>query len=144
MALCHVHQFRKVPRVVDDAAKQTQAGNDWAARGWSHSLVWMTPKLAIIITAFASVPLRTVVWTIALLWMGLACLLNSRRCGRVHCRYTGPYYLLLTIPVLLIGLNLVPSGNYAWFLLGALSVFGGFLITWATEAAWGRYESSRG
>jgi len=27
--------------------------------------------------------------------MGTACILNARRCGRTHCRYTGPYYLAM-------------------------------------------------
>jgi Ca2+/Na+ antiporter len=42
------------------------------------------------------------VWIIALIWMGSACILNARRCGRTHCRYTGPYYLVMIVPVLLL------------------------------------------
>jgi len=26
----------------------------------------------------------------AIAWMGSVCIMNSRRCGRVHCRFTGP------------------------------------------------------
>lgn len=128
-----------MPAVVEKDI-QDQAGRDWAAGSWSLPLVWLTPKLAIIIGAFAPVPVRTAVWVAALAWMGTACIINSRRCGRVHCRYTGPYYLLLIIPVLLFGLGVLQPGIYAWYILGALSIFGVFVITWATETAWGRYE----
>ena len=88
-------------------------------------------------------PLRTVVWIAALAWMGSACIMNWRRCARVHCRYTGPFYLVLIVPVLLFGAGVFESGAYTWITLGGLSVFGGHLITWVTESAWGRYESSR-
>ena len=85
-------------------------------------------------------PVRASVWVLALAWMGFACILNSRWCGRVHCRYTGPYYLALTIPVLLLGTGLYQPEAYAWIILGVLSVFGGYLITWVSEAVWGRYR----
>ena len=120
------------------------SGGDWAAGVWSYLPAWLVPKVAIVATAFASVPVRTGVWIAALIWMGLACILNARRCGRVHCRYTGPYYLALTVPVLLGGLGKLPPGATTWFILGGLSVFGGLLIAWATEAAWGRYEKRKG
>ena len=35
---------------------------------------------------FVPIPIRTVIWTAALLWMGVACILNGKRCGRTHCR----------------------------------------------------------
>jgi hypothetical protein len=49
--------------------------------------------------------MRAAVWTAALLWMGTACILNSRRCGRTHCRYTGPYYVAMIAPVITAGLR---------------------------------------
>ena len=74
-------------------------------------------------------------------WMGGACLINARRCGRTHCRFTGPYYLILIVPVLAHGFNVVSLGSYGWWFLGAAILLGGQLITWATEARWGRYSS---
>ena len=60
-------------------------------------------------TLFVSVPLRAVVWTVALVWMGAACILNARRCGRTHCRYTGPYYLAMIAPVVLLAVGIVAA-----------------------------------
>ena len=119
--------------------------DDWVADARLHLLVWGAPKLAIVLAAFAPVPLRTAVWSAALAWMGIACLLNARRCGRVHCRYSGPFYLALILPVLLFGTSLIEAGSLPgylpWLMLGGLGLFGGTVITRATERAGGRYRA---
>jgi len=86
------------------------------------------------------VPARTAIWTIALVWKGTACLLNARRCGRTHCRYTGPFYLVMILPVLALGSGMVSSGSYGWVALGAVVILGSKVIWWATERAWGRFS----
>ena len=89
---------------------------------------------------FLPVPIRVVVWIVALIWMGTACILNARRCKRTHCRYTGPYYLAMTAPVVALGLGIVSAGIYAWVVLGVLILAGSKLIWWATERAWGKFS----
>ena len=83
---------------------------------------------------------RTVVWTIALAWTGAACLVNVARCGRTHCRYTGPFYLVLILPALIAGWADAPMP--VWIALAALILIGGKVIWWASERAWGRYEEA--
>lgn len=89
---------------------------------------------------FLDVGFRTVIWTIALGWMGAACLLNARRCGRTHCWYTGPFYLFMILPVLTVGSGIVQVGPYGWFLLAAVIILGSKIIWWLTERAWGRFS----
>ncbi len=96
--------------------------------------------VAIAAGLFVDVTWRSVIWTIALAWMGTACLLNARRCGRTHCRFTGPFYLILILPVLAAGLGLVSVGPYGWVLLAVAIVAGGKIIWWATERAWGKFS----
>ena len=72
--------------------------------------------------------------------MGTACILNARRCGRTHCRYTGPYYLAMSAPVLALGSGLVVADIYAWLVLAAVILLGSKLLWWATEHAWGKYS----
>ena len=67
---------------------------------------------------------------------GAACILNSRRCGRTRCRYTGPYYLAMIVPVMLAGTGIVPLSLYAWIALGAVALGGSALIWFVTERAW--------
>jgi len=50
--------------------------------------------------------------------MGGACIWNHRRCGRVHCRYTGPVLLAVILPVSGHGTGLVPLGPDGWRWLG--------------------------
>jgi hypothetical protein len=115
-----------------------QTSRDWLAHTSSSLIAWWIPHAALLASLFAPVPIRTVVWIAALIWMGAACLANSRRCGRIHCRYTGPYYLAMIGPVVVI--SLIASGIYEWIVLGVVIVSGDKLIWWATERAWGKFS----
>jgi hypothetical protein len=66
---------------------------DWLADPRVNAVAWWLPVGAIIASLLAPLPFHIGTWTVALAWMGTACILNLRRCGRTHCRYTGPYYL---------------------------------------------------
>lgn len=113
---------------------------DWVAGPGSFSLAWGIPVAAILAGSFLDPPVRAALWSAALAWMGVACLLNARRCGRTHCRYTGPFYLAMIVPVLALGAGLAPFGAAGWIAVGALILVGGKLIWWASERAFGRYS----
>jgi hypothetical protein len=115
-----------------------RAANDWLANVGAYALAWGLPQFAIVATLILPVPARTTIWIAALAWMGAACLLNARRCGRTHCRFTGPYYLAMIAPVLVLGL--VAVGFYGWLVLAALILLGSKLIWWATERGFGKYS----
>jgi hypothetical protein len=119
-----------------------QRSNDWLSNAYINLAAWWLPKGAIIAALFAAAPLRAVVWTVALLWMGIACILNARRCGRTHCRYTGPYYLAMILPVLVLAFGLISASIYSWLALALLIVGGGRVIWWTTEQLWGRYSNA--
>jgi hypothetical protein len=72
-----------------------QSSRDWLSSPRTSASAWWIPKGVIVAALFIPPLPRTGVWIIALIWMGTACILNSRRCGRTHCRYTGPYYLVM-------------------------------------------------
>jgi hypothetical protein len=114
--------------------------HDWVGRVRSRVLAWRIPKIAIIGGLLAPVTVRTGIWMVALAFMGSACILNARRCGRTHCRYTGPYYLAMIVPVAWLGFGAVAADIYAWLLLACVILVGGRLIWWATERAWGKYS----
>ena len=118
----------------------TQSSADWIGGIRTYGLAWGLPLCALIVGLLVDVSARTVIWVIALAWMGIACILNARRCGRTHCRFTGPYYLAMIIPVLALGSGIVSFGLYAWLTLAALIIFGSKIISWATERAWGKFS----
>ncbi len=110
-----------------------QDRTDWVGSIGSYLLAWGLPSLLIVAGFFTDAQTRTILWTGALAWKGSACVLDARRCGRTHCRFTGPFYLVLIVPVLLHGYGVLPFGAYGWWVLGAIILLGGKLIWWATE-----------
>jgi hypothetical protein len=113
---------------------------DWLRKPRSSLVAWWIPQAALVAALFIPAPARAAVWIIALLWMGSACILNARRCGRTHCRYTGPYYLAMIVPVVLLAEGLFSVGFYGWLTLAVVILAGGKIIWWASERAWGTFS----
>jgi hypothetical protein len=103
-------------------------------------LAWWLPIGAMLLAVPLANGPKTAIWVLALAWMGTACLFNARRCGRVHCRYTGPFLLFMILPVLLHGTGLVPLGADAWRWLGLAVGTGVAGIWWVSERVMGRYR----
>ncbi|MGH6848818.1 MAG: hypothetical protein ACREC0_15705 [Methylocella sp.] len=118
----------------------TNASADWVGGKRTKLLAWWLPHAALIAGLPAMAPARTVIWIAALAWMGVACILNARRCGRTHCQFTGPYYLVTIIPVPALGLGAVPAGLSGWLVLGIFIFLGSKTIWWASERAWGKFS----
>ncbi len=113
---------------------------DWLNSPRTNALAWWIPKAAIVAALLIPPPARTGMWIIALFWMGIACILNSKRCGRTHCRYTGPYYLAMIAPVFVVASGVISVDFYAWLALAVLILGGSMIIWWATEKMWGRFS----
>ena len=77
-------------------------------------LLWFLPAMALIVGSYWQRG-RLLLWIPAFLVMGVACLVNAARCGRVHCYVTGPLSLLAIIYVIAAEFHLVPM-NAGYFL----------------------------
>jgi hypothetical protein len=121
-----------------DAANQTS--RDWLSNRRANLLAWWLPHAAILAALAAPVPIRAVTWTIALIWMGTACILNAKRCGRTHCRYTGPYYFAMILPVIVFASGIISVNFYEWPTLAVVILAGSRVIWWATEQTWGKFS----
>lgn len=100
-------------------------------------LLWCLPTLAIFLGLTWNVA-RPWLWIPALLVMGVACVVNARRCGRVHCYVTGPLFLLASIYVALSTIGLVPLHPG-----GFLSVvFAIVMLAYLAELPLGKYKKS--
>src|SRR3546814_20071680 len=73
--------------------------SDWSSDVCSSDLLmlWGFPGLAMLGALGLDPTPRAVVWTFMLSAMGLACIINSRRCGRTHCRFMGPFLIVMAI-----------------------------------------------
>lgn len=102
-------------------------------------LVWGLPTAAILAATLVPAPVRTLVWSAALVWMGAACLANALRCGRTHCYLTGPFFLLSALAVIAHGSGLLPLGPHGWAWLGGMVAISAALLWFVSEALGGRY-----
>jgi hypothetical protein len=125
-------------RIAIMTSKIVRTSHDWLRSPRTSLFAWWIPWIAVIAGLFAPIPVRTTIWIIALSWMGTACILNAKRCGRTHCRYTGPFYLAMIAPVVALGFGFVSARIYAWLIFAGVILPGSGLLWWATERAWGK------
>ena len=103
-------------------------------------LLWGVPAAAMVGSGLLEPAARGAVWTVALIWMGAACLANARRCSRTHCRFTGPFYLLMALLVVMLAFDALPFGEYGWQILGGATALGTAMLWWGTERVWGKFS----
>jgi hypothetical protein len=60
--------------------------------------------------------------------------------GRVHCRFTGPFFILGAVASLGYGLGFLPFGPFGWKWICAVTVIGGIALTCIPELILGRYR----
>ena len=155
-ARCHVRQSRKsapaaiqhrvaaeLPLVEANKTCSKMCRKDWASDWRTLLSVWGFPAVAMLAAAWFEPTLRAVVWTAMLIWMGGACLANARRCGRTHCRFTGPYFLLMAATVVVYASEVAPLGPHGWTILGLATVVGNALIWWGSERLLGAFRRAR-
>lgn len=118
------------------------ADRDLVRRGKTMWLLWCLPVGVILATGYwvGNVWILTISWTLSLIVMGVACVANVRGCRRVHCYFTGPFFLLMAVVSLLYGLQAVPLGPDGWSHIGTVLLIGGVLLCIVPEWLWGRYR----
>jgi hypothetical protein len=126
-----------------DISNSSGAERDLLYRGASGFLLWCAPWLVFGLGLSAPPRLRTALWTVSFAVMGAACLLNAARCGRVHCRFTGPFFILAAIASLAYGLGLLPLGPSGWKWIGAGTIIGACAFTCIPELFLGRHRRGK-
>jgi len=103
-------------------------------------LLYWLPAIAIVVAGVPAINSgwRTVVWTGALGTMGVACIVNALRCGRVHCYLTGPFFLLVALVALSYGLGILRLGGNGWNLLGLITLIGAIALWYLPEMFFGK------
>jgi len=120
----------------------TCKSRDILSSRWRVFLLYWLPAIAIVVAGVPAVSngWRTVVWTVALATMGVACTVNALRCGRVHCYLTGPFFLLTTLIALSYGLGMLHLGGNGWNLLGLTTLIGAIALWCLPEMLLGKYR----
>lgn len=128
---------------MDSAAKTSKSRDILSSPKLAFGLWWL-PPIAIVATASSgfSVAWRTIVWIIALGLMATGCIVNALRCGRVHCYFTGPFFLLMAIVTLLFGIGILPLGRNGWNWIGLTILLGAIAFYYLPEVFLGKYRRS--
>ena len=123
----------------------TSPSRDILSRPLLAFVVFWIPAIAIAVTGRSQfgVGWRTIVWTAALSIMGIACIANAVRCGRIHCHISGPFFLVMAIATVLYGLGVLPLGTHGWNLIGLTILVGGIALCCLPELFLGKYRKAR-
>ena len=129
---------------MNESCRAKEAERDWAGNWISLAGLWGLPAVAMLVGALLDPLPRAIIWSTALVWMGGACIANARRCGRTHCRFTGPFYLLMAALVAVYAAGTLPIGEYGWAILGTATVVGTAVLWWGSERISGLFWPRRG
>jgi len=123
-----------------------QTARDIANRPMPFALVWGIPIAIVISMNFAQgyLPFNVIVLIMAtaVAWMGLSCVINAARCGRLHCKFSGPIFLVGAAGILASGFGLLGApgtfiNEITW------GTFALALSTYGLEFIWGPYGKGR-
>ena len=123
----------------DCGACSTPASKDWVGNKRTFVMVWGLPSVAILGASFLGPVPRAIIWAILLTWMGSACIANARRCQRTHCRFTGPFLILMAALVVGYAIGVLPLGPYGWDMLAGTAFIGSALLWWGSERILGAF-----
>lgn len=123
-------------------ATPDHAGNalkDWVRQpsGW---IIWWGLPIAIgISTNFLRFSLieAASIWAGAFAWMGTGCLLNARRCSRLHCFVSGPVLWLGAVAAALVGAGVIVGPHTLSNVVSITTVL--VLLSFVPEMIWGKY-----
>lgn len=117
------------------------ARKDLSGRAGGFLAIWGAPVVIAAALSLSPVPdhLSAMGWSAAFAWMGGACLLNARRCGRLHCYFSGPILLLGAVLAAATGFGIVAFGAQGMIVVVAATLVLAAL-TYLLEHVWGRYR----
>jgi len=117
------------------AAKDRATGARGFILSWGIPLAMVLSVNFLGLSTFASQSLVVA----GLVWMGLACLLNARRCGRVHCLFTGPWFLLGAAVLTVDLIGILPLSDDQSTLVANITFAGALVLWFLSERIWGKY-----
>lgn len=124
----------------DDQPTADRGDNDMLDNAGGQLLVYGVPFVALQLAGnLAGFTVATVVPAVAFLLVGVVCIYNARRSGRVHCFFLGPWCLLAGTMTALYSLRVIDFGPDSWQLIVNTGLAGALALYIASEKIWGRY-----
>ncbi|MGH9351289.1 MAG: hypothetical protein ACRD2G_03880 [Terriglobia bacterium] len=124
---------KEVTTSVSDSCKTSDL-----TRGMRAVFLWYLPTAALLV-GLTLPSARVWLWIPSFLVMGIACLANAARCGRWHCYFTGPVFLLAAAYVAVATLRIVPMFPSVLLVVVLLLV----MVAYVAEIPLGKFRSQR-
>jgi len=99
-------------------------------------------ELAHIFDLFVQSEHTAFFWAGAFAWMGTGCVLNARRCARLHCFISGPVLWLGVIAAALVGIGIVSAPHALEDVVDATVILAA--LSWLPECLLSRHASVSG
>ncbi len=123
---------------------EAQRQKDLSRRLLPFAFLWGIPIILLCSVNFLEefLPVAPIVLIMAgtYIWMGVGCIINAMRCGRLHCYLAGPVMVLGGSLIFALGFDLIDLGlirvmhlSYTTIALVALT----FVLEWL----WGTYAN---
>ena len=103
--------------------------------------VWWCIPIGVAVAAgyFASsARVSAMIWTGAFAWMGTGCILNARRCRRLHCYISGPVFFLGAAALALLAAGIVPLSPHSLNNIVSITLAIA-LLSFVAEMIWRKY-----
>ena len=115
---------------------------DWLRKPIMAFLFWGLPIFGILITNLEAIQWRdtNLIIGVSLLWMGAGSFFNAMNCGRVHCFFTGPWFVFIAILPMLQAFNVMTVAQETWNLYVNIVTVGTLAIWFGSEKALGHYR----
>ena len=127
--------------MTEDAIRVTR---DFVRDRRASFLIWGLPALVMVGTWPPGLGSEAhgLIWASCLSVFGFGCVANARRCGRMHCFFTGPFFLSMALVSLVHGFGMISLGGHGWTWIGGATLVGACVLTILPERIWGHYAEA--
>lgn len=124
----------------------TQRDQDFARKPLPFLYLWGIPVVVLFSVNIAQSywPATIVLWMMigSYAWMGIGCVVNAARCGRLHCYFTGPIFLIAALAIALVGFEILSLGPLKVPHISYIAI-GLALASFVLEWIWGAYTKAK-
>jgi hypothetical protein len=112
---------------------------DWVDRPGMGFVWWCLPLgIGVASNFLTSARATALIWMVSFLWMGTGCVLNARRCHRLHCYISGPVFFLGAAALALLAAGIELLGPHSLRqIVGITLCFS--LLSFLPEMIWRKY-----
>jgi hypothetical protein len=114
--------------------------NDWVNRPGMGFVWWCLPLGVGVASNLPGMSARAtaLVWMTSFIWMGTGCVLNARRCHRLHCYLSGPAFFLGAAALALFAAGVALLGHHSLDNIVGMTLTVA-LLSFVPEMFWRKY-----